>query len=76
MLCVFSPVIQLDTVYCGLPADFYMIDYSDKTIKTGELIQFHNMPKSVRLFLENERVIKIVAGVGGDKRKSNNGWGL
>ncbi len=51
-----------------LPADFYMIDHSDKTIKTGELIAF-NMPKSVRFIPENERVIKIVAGVGGDKLK-------
>ncbi|WP_440233359.1 hypothetical protein [Escherichia coli] len=24
-----------------LPADFYMIDHSDKTIKTGELIAFN-----------------------------------
>lgn len=51
-----------------LPADFYMIDHSDKSIKTGELIAF-NMPKSVRFIPENERVIKIVAGVGGDKLK-------
>lgn len=45
-----------------------MIDHSDKSIKTGELIAF-NMPKSVRFIPENERVIKIVAGVGGDKLK-------
>ncbi|MGV7963801.1 IncHI-type conjugal transfer protein TrhF [Photorhabdus tasmaniensis] len=51
-----------------LPADFYMIDHKDKSIKAGELIAFY-MPKSVRFIPENERVIKIVAGVGGDRLK-------
>lgn len=45
-----------------LPADFYMIDHSDKTIRTGGIIAF-NMPKQVRFIPKNERVIKIVAGV-------------
>ena len=51
-----------------LPADFYMIDHQDKTIRNGELLAFH-MPKTVRFIHKNERVIKIVAGVGGDKLK-------
>ena len=49
-----------------LPADFYMIDLKDKSVKAGNIIAFH-MPKSVRFIRENEKVIKIVAGVGGDR---------
>jgi len=49
-----------------LPADFYMIDLKDKSVKAGNIIAFH-MPKSVRFIHENEKVIKIVAGVGGDR---------
>ncbi|MGB3251484.1 signal peptidase I [Buttiauxella gaviniae] len=49
-----------------LPADFYMIDHHDKTVRKDQLIAFY-MPKSVRFISENERVIKIVAGVAGDK---------
>lgn len=49
-----------------LPADFYMIDLKDKSVRVGNIIAFH-MPKSVRFIRENEKVIKIVAGVGGDR---------
>lgn len=49
-----------------LPADFYMIDLKDKSVSSGNIIAFH-MPKSVRFIRENEKVIKIVAGVGGDR---------
>lgn len=49
-----------------LPADFYMIDEKDKSVKVGNIIAFH-MPKSVRFIRKNEKVIKIVAGVGGDR---------
>ncbi|ELD1746247.1 IncHI-type conjugal transfer protein TrhF [Escherichia coli] len=51
-----------------LPADLYMIDLKDKSVKAGNIIAFH-MPKSVRFIRENEKVIKIVAGVGGDRLK-------
>lgn len=53
-------------LYGCLPADFYMIDHSDKGVRNGQLIAF-NMPKSVRFINKGERVIKIVAGVGGDR---------
>ena len=51
-----------------LPVDLYMIDLKDKSVKAGNIIAFH-MPKSVRFIRENEKVIKIVAGVGGDRLK-------
>ncbi|ENH3412108.1 signal peptidase I [Escherichia coli] len=53
-------------LYGCLPADFYMIDHNDKSIHEGQLIAF-NMPKTVPFINKGERVIKIVAGVGGDK---------
>ncbi|MGE4843514.1 MULTISPECIES: signal peptidase I [Buttiauxella] len=49
-----------------LPADFYMIDHANTLVSRGSLIAF-NMPKTVRFINEGEKVIKIVAGVGGDK---------
>lgn len=53
-------------LYGCLPADFYMIDHNDKSIREGQLIAF-NMPKTVPFIHKDERVIKIVAGVGGDR---------
>lgn len=49
-----------------LPVDMYMIDRSDKTYRTGEMIAF-NMPRTVPFIKKDEKVIKIVAGIGGDK---------
>ncbi|WP_276525715.1 signal peptidase I [Photorhabdus heterorhabditis] len=55
-------------LYGCLPVDMYMIDHKDKSFHTGEMIAF-NMPKTVRFINEGEKVIKIVAGIGGEKIK-------
>ncbi|PVW66813.1 signal peptidase I [Klebsiella pneumoniae] len=49
-----------------IPADYYMVDKYDKSYEIGDMINF-TMDRDVRFIKPGEKVIKIVAGKGGDK---------
>ncbi|MCW2456397.1 UNVERIFIED_ORG: conjugal transfer pilin signal peptidase TrbI [Rahnella aquatilis] len=55
-------------LYGCIPADLYMIDKYDKTYEVGDMIAFR-MPKEARFIHPEDKVIKIVAGKGGDHLK-------
>jgi conjugal transfer pilin signal peptidase TrbI len=55
-------------LYGCIPADLYMIDKYDKEYAVGEMIAFR-MPKEARFIHTEDKVIKIVAGKGGDHLK-------
>ena len=53
-------------LYGCIPAEYYMVDNHDKSYEIGDMINF-TMDRDVRFIKPGDKVIKIVAGKGGDK---------
>lgn len=53
-------------LYGCIPADYYMVDSYDREYEIGDMINF-TMDRDERFIKAGDKVIKIVAGRGGDK---------